>query len=368
MTPFSNVGKCNYFISDCFVPFERLVTEKHAIDACGVYSVAMACDIQIQTHWPKIWEKDQQENYMNSVFNLETPRFYASLLWANVKHSSKKRFQTRLFAANHFTLLTNVNFTINRLNKDEGDERAPEEETVEEAKDETSVTKQEEKSISLASGESLKANDEKEEEQGKQESEQRGRLVKAPRPIAYEDVTSDDQSGTKFRHWRILREEALQTQEQDVLPNMKGHAATDKHGKVFVLDAKSNRRKLLNKNRLHWGDFEGQYINGKPNIQVFIRENKDEEYKQDKTLTFDKDLLHIIYKDNGQPIPPEIEADALVLHRYDSFLKADRRCKRKITAFFAAPPEEKILLDRMVYEYWGKFPGYIPYGNTKVHM
>ena len=99
-----------------------MVTEKEAIDACGVYSVSSACDIQIQVHWPRIWEQDQQEKYMNHVYNPENPRFYACLLWANSKHSSKKRFQTKLFVGNHFTLVTNANFTLNRLKLDEGHE------------------------------------------------------------------------------------------------------------------------------------------------------------------------------------------------------------------------------------------------------
>ena len=233
------------------------------------------------------------------------------------------------------------------------------------SEDGTTVTHEDKTGTSLSSGGYLC-----DEEEEKKASVQRGKRsqVKAPRPIDYENVTSDELSGTKFRHWQVLRKEALSAKEEDVLPNMKADAARNKHGEMFVVDFKPNRRRLEKGDRLRWVDFDGQHISGTPYFQVFIRENKEGEYKIDKTLTFDKDLMHIISDDTGEPIPPEIEAEALVLYRVYSSLKADKRCKRKITSFFVAPPEEKILLERMVYEYWGEFPGYISYGNTKVNV
>ena len=379
-----------------YEPFNRLINNKTAIDACGVYSVSMACNVQIQMYWPQIFKSDPQKEYMSYLYNKENPKFRLSLLWANTKESTRKRFQHQPFKANHFCLLAKGNLTINRTSPIENDEDEEEEtsssssnwEPPELANDEGDDAMQpEEKGLDIVADQFEAKGDEQYEEEvlherddqskaqkkeEKQSASNKTKVNKPHRPNDHTGVSTTEQfefGGRKFRMWYVVKK--IAEEATTVLDDMKSYAAQDKHGQIFVLSFKGNRNRLQEKKPLQWHCFDGQWLGNRINYQVFIRPNKDEPYKQDKTLTYDKDFLYVIFNSGereGQRVPPEVDTDALVLGRIDSYSKADPRYKRKITAFFSTAPEDEVLLDRMVYEYWGQFPGYIPYGNTKVCM
>ena len=362
-----------------YEPFNRLINNNTAIDACGVYSVCMACEIQVQMYWPQICKTDPQKEYMTFLYNVASPQFRLSLLWANTKESTRKRFQHQPFKANHFSLLAKGNLTINRTTPIENNEDEEEKESTSSSSNwdptETPADHSDSEAMQLEEKDSASGSDqfgeleEKQSEEAQQmDKKTTGKVNKPHRPIDYERVSTTEQcGGEKFRRWNTLV--SIAKDATSVLADMRQHAATNKHGQSFVVCFKENRKKLLNKEALTWHCYDGQWLGNRINYQVFIRGDKDEPYKQDKTLTFDKDLLYVVFKvgeRKGQRVPPEIDTDALVLARVDGYSKADPRYKRKITAFFSTAPEDEVLLDRMVYEYWGDFPGYISYGNTKV--
>ena len=209
-------------------------------------------------------------------------------------------------------------------------------------------------------------------------------VVHSPNIVAIPRETADDESNgeadiqetpmkkkvtrqKRFRHWAKVYKFALDAPENEVLLNMKDNVGTNKDGQYFVMDNRNNRRRhFVDKNRMQWVDMDGIWTNSKPIYETYSRKSKTSPYHPATNITYDYDTRSIIYKKEGLPVPLDIASDLLLMYRYYSEHCLDKGYKRKITAFLNACPEEVRLLDRAVFEYSGKFPGFKNHGNYKV--
>ena len=496
------------FFSDLFLPFERLIEDERPIDACGVYAIAKSIECETRILWPTIYKKDKQHEFMGSTFNEENSKFKLWVLWHSTEDPSKKKFQSSEFKANHFSLVTNEDLTLDCIEGPGKEMKETQEEDFEsydlstqdekkfkleqmQAKEKTSSSEpssssvsssddktensqvhsvssttsddvtdtSQEKSVSSTTDERTENVVENEPEKTKESIEdvhfekevitlesrsEDGDVVEVPKVTAEKEVSTTSHHNTegqdqleseeyqskdddfqvdknkmrsshekevkeegeekkeektkdlevgkeenegevkehedeeeeeittnpylKYRMWFEILNFALEGRADQILPDLKKYAAVDKHGQIFLVNNTRNRNRHREGKPMLWPDYDGQWDSRPFPKEFFIRDGKGNKFNRITTMTYDMKTKQILYKENRKPVPPEVRQDLIVMYKYSSNSKKDKAYSRKITSFLVAPPDLEYLLDRSVYEYYGKFPGYMVYGGKQVSI
>ena len=400
---------------DMLLPFERLVEDGKSIDACGVYAIAKATNCSINIWWPTIKIADIQHQFMSGTYN-ENGEYSADILWASAREdATSMHWEEQLFVADHFTVLANEDLKINRLkpeksvvdlcssSNDSPNSSQPAsvtEETVQSAGEFDNQQLQQDLDQKLTlddepivqndllehSLEYIDAEEEEQHEEGgraPKEEEQQEERARTPREDEQHeerarlpneeaemiDVFPDAPVKYLFREWHVLLDAAIEAKANEVLPNLKNYAGTDKNGQIFIVDFSSNIKKHLSGQTMTHHDFEGQW-NGKRsslNFYVYTRDAPGQKFRMNNDYYYKRQSRLITF--NGTPVDAEFYLNALVLMRYKCYHGKSINYQRKITAFLRVPPDmDQELLNRSVFEYMGTHPGFKPHKNRKVNF
>ena len=394
------------------------------MDASGLFAISKVLDSEIKVYWPTIFEKDKQCKYMSYCYNKEADtRYKLSILWASTKSPKSKQFQKSTFKANHFYLLANENFAIDRTQRlhpfstksnanndiielsdsasgesnddisEKVDVRSKKGETeevkimevkqvrkfkedaeIEEVKEVEKVMEVKEVVEEVMEVKEVEKEVIEVKESGEEVIEDKGdREVEKDEDFVEDNENSDveydfaKKHAIRFLEYDQLLNAVEKAKPTDILPDMKKHVGENKSGKLFIVDFTRNRTNHFKpKGTFTWSDFEGQWVGSHLDWQVFLPEGEDGALKLVKEMTYKNKQIRFRKKHGGQVVAPARVAEALVMARHSASHGVNPNYKRKISAFLKVPSYvNPVVLNRCVYEYFGKHPGFKPHGNSK---